>query len=329
MYSKEKGDFMKKVSLVILILAAGISIQGCSGAVTNKGSIEDDAAKHKQTEHQQEKSQEKGIDTDNLLQTDDPNKLEETKDSNNLVNSEMIETVKSKESNDSVELQDEYLHDNGDMEIDSLVKPDQDDIEEDDKDSEKDDIKSDKKDLKNEEGEDAKNPENLEEIKKITIEIEGMEEEINGRTFKSNLGYQMIYDFDRFQVTSFEDSDQFMVENPDPSRYPYVFLRILRMEEDSLEAKNLRESLESGKIKVAETESYINVEQKDNLRINQWEAEQYSYIEGSDWDSLVKKYYLLSMDKSLYLIESQYFLGAAEGFGARILAMLDTFTITN
>jgi hypothetical protein len=139
----------------------------------------------------------------------------------------------------------------------------------------------------------------------------------------------MIYDFDRFQVTSFEDSDQFMVENPDPSRYPYVFLRILRMEEDSLEAKNLRESLESGKIKVAETESYINVEQKDNLRINQWEAEQYSYIEGSDWDSLVKKYYLLSMDKSLYLIESQYFLGAAEGFGARILAMLDTFTITN
>lgn len=172
---------------------------------------------------------------------------------------------------------------------------------------------------------DADNPDI--EIVKYTIEIEGMQEEINGKEYHSNLGYKLIYDFDRFQVSSSEQgSDIYMADNPDPELYPYTYININRYDSDTWinDKKDLWTKVKTFDRNV---NGYIATEQLEDTIIGDYEAKHYKLALGSDWNSIINHYYVIEHGDYYYTIETQYFLEAAEGYGARMQAMMDTFTL--
>ncbi|MFT4143485.1 MAG: hypothetical protein QM644_03435 [Mobilitalea sp.] len=159
---------------------------------------------------------------------------------------------------------------------------------------------------------------------KGTITIEGMEEEVNYSTYQSDYGYQMDYDVDRFTITSENGIDTFMAENPDPELYPYVFINVTRSE-----YKGEKTDLSTGDNNLAVFDEYSKQTlstnaPKDNVKLGDYDAIHFQVIDGDQWNSLVRHIYLIRFDKTYYVIETNYFLEASEGYGARIKAMLDT-----
>lgn len=156
---------------------------------------------------------------------------------------------------------------------------------------------------------------------KLTISIEGMEETIDGKLLVSDLGYNMIYDSERFTYTNEDGIDSFMATNPDPEIYPYVYLNINRIDNTTLSdyVKQLEGSLSTG---------YKSVNRYNDVKVSGiYNAVQFRAITGDEWNSSVRNYYLIESGSSIYLIEMQYFMEAAEGFGSRMDAILNTFTI--
>lgn len=160
---------------------------------------------------------------------------------------------------------------------------------------------------------------------KSTIMLEGMEEEVTYKTYKSELGYQIAYDVDRFTLSSEDEKDTFMAENSNPEIYPYVYFTIGRNEYTGDEIDfydsdlHLRDD-ETGKDLVANAK-------EDTVKIGEYEAIHWQLIDGKEWNSLVKNYYYIRGEKYYYWLQTNYFLEASEGFGTRISAMLDTLVI--
>lgn len=165
------------------------------------------------------------------------------------------------------------------------------------------------------------------EPSKGIVMLEGMEEEVRYKTYQSELGYQMAYDIDRFTVTNDKGIDTFMTENSNPELYPYVFINI-ECKEYSADQQDIRGVDLS--FYDTETGKYLNANStKDTVKIGTYDAIDFKLIDGSEWNSLVKHYYLITTEQNYYVIQTNYYLEAAEGYGARILAMLDTFEINN
>lgn len=185
-------------------------------------------------------------------------------------------------------------------------------------------------DLSNPDGKTAtpsNSPEPSEDVSttfKGTVTLEGMEEEVNYSTYQSDYGYQMDYDVDRFTVTSENGMDTFMAENLDPELYPYVFINITRSE-----YKGEKTDLSIGDNNLSVYDEYSKQTlstnaPKDNVKLGDYDAIHFEVIDGDQWNSLVRHIYLIRFDKIYYVIETNYFLEASEGYGARIKAMLDT-----
>lgn len=159
---------------------------------------------------------------------------------------------------------------------------------------------------------------------KGTITIEGMEEVVNYSTYQSDYGYQMNFDVDRFTVTSKNGIDTFMAENLDPELYPYIFINITKSKYKG----------EKADLSIGDHNLYVYDEYskqtlststpKDNVKLGDYDAIHFEVIDGDEWNSLVRHIYLIRFDKTYYVIETNYFLEASEGYGARIKAMLDT-----
>lgn len=174
-----------------------------------------------------------------------------------------------------------------------------------------------------------------EEAVKLAFELEGMKEEIDGSLYISSLGYQMVFDPERFTVTSYSSGiDSYEADNPNPDLYPYVFLTISQYdappeEKDALsevenDAPIDKDKLVWDSIKVDSLDGYMNAEYMGDVKIGDYTAKHYKTLNGSEWNSVVKNYYQITYGKYIYLIDIQYFLEAAEGYGARIMAMLNT-----
>lgn len=165
----------------------------------------------------------------------------------------------------------------------------------------------------------------------MTIELEGMEEQINCKTYQSPLGYLMSYDIDRFQVSSENNIDQYFAENPNPELYPYVFLNVTRSElpvtSDSSKSNTIQVMDSENQILGYLPEGNLKFEKAEPIMIGGTEAVHYTAKSGTEWNSTVHHYYYLKADQYVYTFETQYFLEAAEGYGARIQAMLDTFKL--
>lgn len=153
----------------------------------------------------------------------------------------------------------------------------------------------------------------------VTIEIEGMKEVIYALLYAGD-GYEIMYDADRFEYSDKDGSDTFVAENPDPAIYPYVYLSINHIENKSASdyAKELSDMLSKSSLKSEITE---------DASIGNYTGTIITARAGSEWNSVIRNYYIIENGTSIYTLESQYFLEAAEGYGARIHAMLDTFKI--
>ena len=155
----------------------------------------------------------------------------------------------------------------------------------------------------------------------LTISLEGMEETFQAKYHNSKLGYRIAYDIERFTVTEEKDSDSFIAQNPNPEIYPYVLINISR---------TLNTTKENSKTMILESlsEQYNDIRVEEKIRIGEYDGIQVSILTGNDWNSAIRNFYLVETNSSVYVIETQYFVEAAEGFGARIKAMLDTIEIT-
>ncbi len=163
-----------------------------------------------------------------------------------------------------------------------------------------------------------------EDVVKLTIELEGMEEEINGKRFTSSLNYQIIYDVDRFQVDETEDGfDSFMADNPNPEIYPYVYLNIYRKDKTTWD-KSITSDSDSSEGSLWSSLMIGNAYYLDEVSIGSHQAKHYHTSPGNQWNSIVKDYYIIEQGEYYYVLETQYFLEAAEGYGARMRAMMDT-----
>ncbi len=151
----------------------------------------------------------------------------------------------------------------------------------------------------------------------VTIEIEGMKETMYG-LWHAGDGYKIMYDVDRFEYSKKDGSDTFVAENPDPAIYPYVYLSINRLENKSAKdyVKELSDTL---------SKSGLKSETTTDASIGKYKGTIVTARAGSEWNSIIRNYYIIENGTSLYTMESQYFLEAAEGYGARIYAMLNTF----
>lgn len=164
---------------------------------------------------------------------------------------------------------------------------------------------------------------NSEEPAKLSVEIEATTEEITASLYHSPLGYKMIYDNERFTLYHDENNlDSYIAENPDPETYPDVHIRISTWPSPNSIIKEYDEEGNSITTITGDIADFI-----EDVEIGAYTARHYKITTGDDWDSIIQNFYFIQADDIHYLIETQYFLEAAEGYGARILAMLKTFEI--
>ena len=64
-----------------------------------------------------------------------------------------------------------------------------------------------------------------------------------------------------------------------------------------------------------------------NSKISTYDAIVFHSVMGTDYNSPIKKIAVIESTQEYYTIETQYFLEAEEGFGARMMALLDTLII--
>lgn len=157
----------------------------------------------------------------------------------------------------------------------------------------------------------------------MTIRIEGTEERVQGKRYKSKQGYEIVYDSERFKRESQENTDSFLAVNPDPTIYPYIYVNISRLEDTTVEkySKELYKRL-SKEGHQSVTMSNDTEKQQDSSK-----DAQVTVQTGYNWDSVIRKYRVIGEAGKIFLIETQYYLEAEEGYGARIQAMIDTFYI--
>lgn len=178
----------------------------------------------------------------------------------------------------------------------------------------------------------------------LTIQLEGTEEIISAKKYQSKLGYQMFYDVNRFTVTDSDGIDLYTAPNSDPDIYPYIYLNISRNDiptDDTVFTKvtndksNLTGYIANNyyNLKPGDKDSlygYILTEESsvspiDTVRIGEYEALHYTVINGKAWNSPITEFFYITTDQYIYSFTANYYTEAAEGFGVRIHAMMDTF----
>jgi hypothetical protein len=157
----------------------------------------------------------------------------------------------------------------------------------------------------------------------MNVSIEGTEERVQGKRYKSKQGYEIVYDSERFKRESQENTDSFLADNPDPTIYPYIYVNISRLEDTTVEeySKELYKRLSK--------EGHRSVTISNDTEKGQDSSKdvQVTVQTGYNWDSVIRKYRVIGEAGKVFLIETQYYLEAEEGYGVRIEAMIDTFYV--
>ena len=120
------------------------------------------------------------------------------------------------------------------------------------------------------------NTKNSEENNKVIVE--GTEEKIETEVNKSNLGYTITYDKNRFKFQNAEGVDSYMAPNSDSSKYPNVFLAVAKIDGQSLE------EVMKGLIHQASKEA---VPQNTTIGKGKYKAEKLVIREGDNYNSRI------------------------------------------
>jgi hypothetical protein len=155
----------------------------------------------------------------------------------------------------------------------------------------------------------------------LLVEVEGIKETVPGKIYKSADGFEITYDAERFKHTTEGDVDSFAADNTDPAIYPYIYVNISKVKD--ITAREYSDKI----ITESETAKNQNIETTTSTIGKNYDCTQITLQAGREWNSVIRNYYIIETDNTLYLIETQSFLEAEEGYGARIQAMLNTFYI--
>lgn len=159
--------------------------------------------------------------------------------------------------------------------------------------------------------------------KEITQDIEGNKEKTNVNLNQSRESDYVIYiDEDRYTFIDGDKSDKIVTKTPLEEKYPEVSMEIEQVVDKVPEdvIKDIEEN-------VRDTYETFFAPEEINEPIKGWTMRG---LMGSQWDSEVVKYYVLSNGKGgSFVITQRYFLEAAEGHGARFEQMLEEFHIVN
>lgn len=164
------------------------------------------------------------------------------------------------------------------------------------------------------------------QIVKMIVEIEGMQEEVNGLVYESELGYKMTYDIDRFTITTKEDNDLYLFKSPDPEIYPYITLNVGRIAKSSdVPAEGVGDIGSKPKVTMQELQPQPYFNDLKDVTINKYTAKHFTgYVD--DLNTRIVNTYWIERDDYFYYITTSYFADGEEGWGARMMAMINTIT---
>lgn len=148
----------------------------------------------------------------------------------------------------------------------------------------------------------------------VEFDIEGTRETM---TLQKHTGENFVVYVDKDGFTT-EESGQdvkFLLKDPDPETYPDVFITISYEQGVSAQARHDALVLDGG---------YTD---EGERTLGENRAQWLHAGPGPDarWESPVHDVYLIGGEAGLYTITLSYYVGAAEGWGARMHAMAGTF----
>ncbi|RXJ02429.1 hypothetical protein DS745_06925 [Anaerobacillus alkaliphilus] len=156
--------------------------------------------------------------------------------------------------------------------------------------------------------------------KTVVEEIEGMPEEKEVVLKEGKAGYIIYIDEERYSLIQEGDMDKVVFNQELSDIYPEVSMSIRQIEDKTPEvvAEEVHAEL---------TNSFATVDEITPVT-DPVEGLLVSAIDGNEWDSVVRKVYVVSNEKEgSFVIEQRYFLEASEGHGARFHHMLREFQV--
>jgi hypothetical protein len=155
------------------------------------------------------------------------------------------------------------------------------------------------------------------DTKEIVFEIEGTQETMLLTKFQGE-NFYIYYDAENFKAE--DDGDKgvsFLLNNSDPTKYPDVSMTVSY-------AKGVTSAQKKDELLSGEASDYSLIDEKS---IGGLPAVQYHSIADADpqWNSLTSDFYLIESEDGCFVITISSYLEAAEGWGARLGAMVDTF----
>jgi len=150
-----------------------------------------------------------------------------------------------------------------------------------------------------------------------TISVEGTEATIEVVTFESKHGYSIQYDVNSFAPETSKDQaqDVFWPTNADAVKGVSLTIRV-RNESDytllNAEA-DLREALQMERYTISTTDVPAAFSSYNTVALR------------ATKDNLIANCYLIATDSGIYTLQLSYPTEAAEGYGARLMAMAETF----
>jgi len=164
----------------------------------------------------------------------------------------------------------------------------------------------------------------------ITIELEGMPEQIVTSLYMSELGYSMYYDKDRYKVietsSRFDSSinvDEYMPVTP-ADALPDIYMQAGHFADKSAE--------QAFSELTAKAEQTLGVDANEPMAVvvgvDKLAGQKVTVVSGSEWDSEVIAITVIGDDQGgSFFFYGGYFLEAEEGHGSRYTQMLESFRI--
>ena len=164
----------------------------------------------------------------------------------------------------------------------------------------------------------------------ITIELEGMPEQIVTSLHKSELGYSMYYDTDRYKVieTSSRLDSSINVDEYMPVT-PAEALPDIYMQAGHFTGKSAEKAFSELTAKAEQTLGVVaNEPMAVVIGVDKLPGHKVTIVSGSKWDSEVIAITVIDDGKGgSFFFYTGYFLEAEEGHGSRYTQMLESFRI--
>lgn len=155
----------------------------------------------------------------------------------------------------------------------------------------------------------------------MSVFIEGMEEKVPARVYEGD-GWTMNWCYEQFEHSAGEGMECFGWNYDDPDELPRNILIISRTTQSAEEAAAATEAALKTEYGRVESESA------------EWAGQNCTFLHAGEYtgtlygsDTLCEYRFLPAPDGGAFIAETRYTLESAEGVGARIGAMLDTFRL--